>query len=135
MGPVNFVDEFNAEYSRDIEPMKGGHGDAYYYQLISNVRRFKGARALPQAGPERTIKIGNNFAQWQAMQPEYRDDQFDLSDALLAIAIAMLAVTALTGLWMLYWASLVPTAFGVLMGISGLAGLPIHPDALIRLLS
>lgn len=65
----------------------------------------------------------------------YRDDQFDLSDALIAIAIAMLAVTALTRLWPLYWASLVPTAFGVLMGIAGLASLPIHPDALMKLLS
>jgi hypothetical protein len=53
----------------------------------------------------------------------YRDDQFDLSDTLIAIAIAMLAVTALTGLWPLYWASLVPTAFGVLMGVAGLAAL------------
>jgi hypothetical protein len=65
----------------------------------------------------------------------YRDDQFDLSDALLAIAIAMLAVTALTGLWALYWAALVPTGFGVLMGIAGLAGLAIHPYLLIKLLS
>jgi hypothetical protein len=65
----------------------------------------------------------------------YRDDQFDLSDALLAIAIAMLAVTALTDMWALYWAALVPTAFGLLMGLAGLAGLPIHPDALVKLLS
>jgi hypothetical protein len=65
----------------------------------------------------------------------YRDDQFDLSDTLIAIAIAMLAVTALTGLWPLYWAALVPTAFGVLMGVAGLAALPIHPDALVKLLS
>ena len=65
----------------------------------------------------------------------YRDDQFDLSDALIAIAIAMLAVTALTQLWALYWASLVSTAFGVLMGVAGLTALPIHPDALVRLLS
>lgn len=65
----------------------------------------------------------------------YRDDQFDLSDALLAIAIAMLAVTALTGMWALYWVTLVPTGFGLLMGVAGLAALPIHPDALIRLLS
>jgi hypothetical protein len=65
----------------------------------------------------------------------YRDDQFDLSDTLIAIAIAMLAVTALTRLWPLYWASLVPTAFGVLMGIAGLLALPIHPDALVKLLS
>ena len=65
----------------------------------------------------------------------YRDDQFDLSDALIAIAIAMLAVTALTRLWPLFWAALVPTAFGVLMGVAGLAALPIHPTALVRLLS
>jgi hypothetical protein len=65
----------------------------------------------------------------------YRDDQFDLSDALLAIAIAMLAVTALTRLWPLFWASLVPTGFGVLMGVAGLASLAVHPDALVRLLS
>jgi hypothetical protein len=65
----------------------------------------------------------------------YRDDQFDLSDALIAIAIAMLAVTALTRLWALYWASLIPAAGGVLMGVAGLASLPIHPDALVKLLS
>jgi ribosomal protein L12E/L44/L45/RPP1/RPP2 len=65
----------------------------------------------------------------------YRDDQFDLSDALIAIAIAMLAVTALTQLWPLYWAALVPTGFGVLMGVAGLAGLPIHPETLVKLLS
>jgi hypothetical protein len=65
----------------------------------------------------------------------FRDDQFDLADALIAIAIAMLAVTALTRLWPLYWVSLVPTTFGVLMGIAGLTSLPIHPDALVRLLS
>ena len=64
-----------------------------------------------------------------------RDDQFDLSDALLAIAIAVLAVTALTQLWPLYWAALVPTFFGLLMGCAGLAGWGLHPDALVRLLS
>ena len=65
----------------------------------------------------------------------FRDDQFDLSDALLAIAISLLAVTALTQFWWLYGLALVPTGFGLLMGLSGLAGWGIHPDALIRLLS
>ena len=55
--------------------------------------------------------------------------------ALLAIAISVLAVTALTHFWWLYFIALVPTGFGVLMGLSGLAGWGIHPDALIRLLS
>lgn len=76
-GPVSFVDEFNTEYSRDIEPMKGGHGDAYYYQFVSNVRRFKGARTMPGASMPRTIKIGGGFAEWQDVTPKYRDDRFD----------------------------------------------------------
>ena len=65
----------------------------------------------------------------------YRDDQFDLSDALIAIAISLLAVTALTRLWLLYWISLLPTATGLLMGIAGLTGWDIHPTALVQLLS
>ena len=65
----------------------------------------------------------------------YRDDQFDLSDALIAIAISLLAVTALTRLWLLYWISLLPTATGLLMGIAGLTGWDFHPTALVQLLS
>ena len=40
--PVAVFDCLDAEYSRDIEPMAGGFGDAYYMQLIDEVRRFKG---------------------------------------------------------------------------------------------
>lgn len=65
----------------------------------------------------------------------HRDDQFDLSDALIAIAISLLAVTALTRLWLLYWVSLLPTATGLLMGIAGLTGWDFHPTVLIQLLS
>ena len=65
----------------------------------------------------------------------YRDDQFDLSDAALAIAIALLAVAALTRIWWMYWVSWVPISFGVLMGLSGLLGWALHPDTLTRLLS
>ena len=65
----------------------------------------------------------------------YRDDQFDLSDALLAIAIAMLAVTSLTNKRWMFWVALIPTAFGIFMGVAGLVGWHIHPEALVRLLS
>jgi ribosomal protein S13 len=65
----------------------------------------------------------------------FKDDQFDLSDTLLAIAISLLAVTALTQQLALYFAAMLPTAFGVLMGMAGLAGWNIHPNALIALLS
>jgi len=65
----------------------------------------------------------------------FRDDQFDMSDALIAIAISMLAITALTRQWWFYFLALVPSALGILMGLAGFAGWPIHPDALIRILS
>ncbi len=65
----------------------------------------------------------------------YRDDQFDLSDTFLAISIAMLAVTSLTNKRWMFSAALIPTAFGVVMGIAGLVGWLIHPNALVRLLS
>ncbi len=65
----------------------------------------------------------------------FRDDQFDLSDALLAIAISLLAIASLTQLWWLFFLSLVPAGFGVLMGLSGLVGWDVHPTALIQLLS
>lgn len=65
----------------------------------------------------------------------YRDDQFDLSDALIAIAISMLAMTALTHKRWLYFIALFPTGFGVFMGLAGLLGWHVHPDSLSGLLS
>lgn len=37
-----FPDQFNDEYSRDIEPSKGELKDNYYYQLVTNIRKYKG---------------------------------------------------------------------------------------------
>ena len=65
----------------------------------------------------------------------YRDDQFDLSDALIALAISLLALTALTHKHWLYWLAMTATLGGVLFGLAGLLGWHLHPDALSRLLS
>jgi type VI protein secretion system component VasF len=65
----------------------------------------------------------------------YRDDQFDLSDAALSLSLGMLAVSALTGKRWLLTISWVFAGFGALMGTAGLIGLHIHPDWLTRLLS
>lgn len=67
-----FPDQFNQEHSRDIEPMKGGHGDNYYYQLAANIRRFKGTPAPQKASPPVTIAIDGNFDDWKNVGPEYR---------------------------------------------------------------
>ena len=65
----------------------------------------------------------------------FHDDQFDLSDAMLALAISLMAVTALTQKRWLFVLALFPTVFGVVMGLAGLLGWHIHPNALTRLLS
>jgi len=131
--------------------------DRWSYYQARNVRQevaeatLAQLRALPGAAPE-TIAKYEALAKDQAQKKDevrkqaeadqkaydalnYRDDQFDLSDALLAIAISLLAVASLTQLWWLYLLSLVPSGFGVLMGLAGLAGWHLHPDSLSSLLS
>lgn len=66
----------NHEFSRDTEPMKNGHGDSYYYQLVANVRRYKGVRP-PTVPVAKAIKIDGSFSDWTGVLPEYRDFQGD----------------------------------------------------------
>ena len=66
------------------------------------------------------------------------DDQFDLSDALAALAVSLLAVTALTQKRWLFGIAMVPTLLGVFYGIAGLLelnGALFHPDAIMKMLS
>ncbi|HWK55915.1 MAG TPA: hypothetical protein VNQ80_01180 [Parapedobacter sp.] len=66
-----FPDLFDQEHSRDIEPMKGGHGDAYYYQLITNVRRFKGADPIRYAEKHTGIRIDGDAEDWNAVTLQF----------------------------------------------------------------
>jgi len=95
------------------------------YEALAREQAQKKEELRQQALSDQKTYDGLNF----------RDDQFDLSDAAVAIAISMLAIASLTQFWWLYGLSLVPSAFGIVMGAAGLAGLPLHPDALTRLLS
>ncbi|MCP4645197.1 MAG: hypothetical protein GY851_32445 [bacterium] len=72
-GGTFFVDQFTREYSRDLEPMKGGHTDSYYYQMVGNIRRYKGVRTPPPASAPRTIAIDGAFEDWEGVAPEFRD--------------------------------------------------------------
>ena len=71
--PLAFVDQYDREYSRDIEPMKGGHGDAYYYQLVANVRKYKGVEPIPPASPPLTISADSGLEAWADVKPTYTD--------------------------------------------------------------
>jgi hypothetical protein len=72
--PIMFVDQFDQEHSRDIEPMKGGHGDDYYYQMAGLIRRYKGIRKPPTSSAPKKMAISEGFQQWSDVTPEYRDD-------------------------------------------------------------
>jgi hypothetical protein len=76
----------------------------------------------------------------EGAQAEYdrlniHDDQFDLSEAGLSIAIAVLGVSALTKKRWLVVFALVFALFGIVLGLAGFLGWNLHPDALARLLS
>lgn len=64
-----FPDQFTDEYSRDIEPTKGVLKDNYYYQLVSNIRKFKGAdgqeAATGKNHVKKTIDINSDTDQWE----------------------------------------------------------------------
>ncbi|MBO7654371.1 MAG: hypothetical protein J6U40_05565, partial [Kiritimatiellae bacterium] len=67
-----FVDLFNAEFSRDCAPVKGEWGDAYYWQLVANIRRYKGVRPIPKV-VSRPITIDGRFDDWREVEPAFRD--------------------------------------------------------------
>ena len=66
-----FPDQFNDEYSRDIEPTKGALKDHYYYQLVNFVRQYKGANPIPTPGAKTTIDLGAGQEQWKAVEPYF----------------------------------------------------------------
>ena len=113
---------------------KMGRSGAEAAEYDAAIARYD-AKAASEAQKKKDLMAQAEQDQKTYDSLNYRDDQFDLSDAALAIAIAVLAVTALTQLWWLYWVSAVPIFFGVLMGLAGLLGWAVHPDALTRLLS
>lgn len=71
--PFSFVDQFDWEHSRDIEPNSGwgDKGDVYYMQLIDNVRKFKGMDAPVKVSDPKTIRIGN-ANDWADVAPDYK---------------------------------------------------------------
>jgi len=74
-----FIDAYTQEYSRDIEPMAGGHGDNYYFQMAAQIRRFKGVRSPEPASPARSMVIDGDFSDWEEVGPEYLDTPGDVA--------------------------------------------------------
>lgn len=77
-GDSYFVDDLNEEFTRDIAPMKGGRTDNYYYQMISNIRKFKGMAAPQVFSAPKTVTVDGNFGEWSDVTPVFKDPVGDV---------------------------------------------------------
>jgi hypothetical protein len=98
------------------------------------IARYK-ALVVDQKAKKDSLRVQAEQDQKTYDALNYRDDQFDLADALTAIAISLLALTSLTQRRWLFWVAITASVLGVVMGMAGLAGWHLHPDALSKLLS
>ncbi|CAH1001849.1 hypothetical protein LEM8419_02757 [Neolewinella maritima] len=78
-GETYFVDQYNAEFSRDIEPVRGAFGDNYYYQMVDGIRRYKGTAAPVRDTTHHTIVLDGEFADWDAVRSVYYDHAGDIA--------------------------------------------------------
>ena len=78
-------------------------------------------------------------SQAEGYQKEYNDenlfdDQFDMTEALLTISIAMFGITSLTQKrWLLYFASGV-SLLGIILGLAAFLNISLHSDFVSRIL-
>jgi hypothetical protein len=64
-----------------------------------------------------------------------RDDQFDLAEGFMSIALAVSGISALTESRKLLIIGWIAAGFGLLFLIAGFLELPIHPDVLVAFLT
>lgn len=71
-GEYMLCDAASMEYSRDIEMMKGGYNDAFYIQLIKNMRAYKGKSLTGTvASTQKSIDINGSVSQWDSVNALY----------------------------------------------------------------
>ncbi len=127
----NIREEIALATGEQISLARGARPEAERAAFDASLAKYQ-ALALSQNTKKEELKKQAEQATANYDKLNYRDDQFDLSEAAMAIAIAMLAITALTHIWWLFWLALIPSTFGLAIGLAGLFGLPFHPDFLIH---
>ena len=75
----HYIDLFNTEFSRDVEPINGFFGDNYYYQMAAYIRRFKGLNPLPTATGGKAIDLNGSADQWAEVGPLFADTRGDVT--------------------------------------------------------
>ena len=96
-GVNHFVDLFNMEFSRDIEPMRGGYEDRYLMSLIRDVRAYKGNSAEGAAAPAVAKTYDMFGGDWQALAAVYSDFVGDTGNRSCADAVRSQILTDASG--------------------------------------
>ncbi len=79
IGESYFVDVYNQEFNRDIEPSSEPLiRDNYYLQMVSGLRRYRGVSKIPVPTVCHTIDTSAGFAQWADITPEFLDEPGDV---------------------------------------------------------
>jgi len=115
-----------AEATLDQMTAVGGSPDAlvHYKQQVARYEKEKGEVKDEAEGYEK---------KYEALNQQH--DLFDLCDAAMSVAIALLGVTALTRRkWLLAVAG-VFLVLGAVFGVAGFANLPIHPESAVKWLA
>ena len=98
-------------------------------QLNERIKKYE-ANVARYEVEKNEIKTAAEGHQKEYARLGIHDDQFDLSDAALSVAIALLGITALTmKRWLLVFA-IAFMLFGFFFGIAGFLGLDVHPEML-----
>ena len=114
-----------------LQTIQQGHDSTSPAQTVAKLEQD--IAKYENRAKELSAKAKSFEAQYDALN--FHDDQFDLSDAFMAIGVSLAAVSALVELWWLLMAAWGAGAIGILMGLAGFLGWSIHPGWLIQMLS
>ena len=62
-----------------------------------------------------------------------RDDQYDVAEAILSIAIAVSAIAILAEIWLVLFVGWGFGAFGMTLGVAAMAGWDLYPQSLVEI--
>ena len=108
--------------------------DAQTAKFEESIKKHKTAIAKYEKEKEEIQKQAKEHEE-NVEKLDIHNDQFDMGEALMSVAIALFGVTALTQKKFMMGIAGAFAAFGMFMGIAGFAKLAFHPEFLAKLLT
>ena len=123
-----------AQAQLELEAVAAQRGDpAAARQIRARAAQF-GAEVQRYEGEKKEIFDKATGLGKEYEKLNFHDDQFDLSDAVLSLSLALLGMASLTQKRWLFWTAVGLSAFGLFMGINAWFRLGFAPEALTKLL-